>query len=98
MTDWSAYETDELASIYSDYHKDVYGFRPLGARIMLGRDAIIQGLQNLDMYMEIMKSTPEGRAQLREEGWIIEEPKQEIQSETVADLFDKPFRYNRWEN
>lgn len=73
------YETEELFSIYSDYHKDVHGIRPRGT---MTREQIIDGICSLDNYMERMKSTPEGREQLREEGWVIDE------SEYVSDYDD----------
>ena len=65
------YETEELAGYFSDYHKDVHGYRP---RMVDGRDrdAVIRGIEALDDYMEWMKSTPQGRAQLRSEGWDVE--------------------------
>lgn len=69
MTRWDNYEYDELTSVLSDYHKDVFGYRLR----MHGepREAIINELVALDNYMEKMKSTPEGRAQLLAEGWVI---------------------------
>lgn len=71
MTRWDDYEYDELVDTLSDYHKDVFGTRLR----MNGesREAVIQELVYLDRYMEKMKETPEGRAQLREEGWMIDE-------------------------
>ena len=72
MIDWNEYDTEELASIYSDYHKDVHGVRPRGVPLD-NRADLIEGLQGLDRYMARMKSTPEGREQLREEGWYIDE-------------------------
>jgi hypothetical protein len=38
------------------------------------RVVLIDGLESLDRYMATMKATPEGREQLREEGWHVEEP------------------------
>lgn len=69
MSRWNEYEYDELVATLSDYHKDVHGFRMHkdGAPI----EDIIYELDLLDSYMERMKSTPEGRAQLREEGWVV---------------------------
>lgn len=69
MSRWDTYEYDELVDTLSDYHKDVHGFRLR----MYGesREAVIAALDSLDSYMERMKSTPEGRAQLIEEGWVL---------------------------
>jgi len=77
---------NDLASFYSDFHKDVHGVRPhymdmaLCAcdypdhaslvEAMSHLDRLVQGLQD---YMTAMKSTFEGREQLRSEGWHIEE-------------------------
>lgn len=66
------YDTEELASWFSDYHKDVHGIRPRWVD-HTDRVAIIDGIQSLDRYMYNMKSTPEGRAQLRADGWVVDE-------------------------
>lgn len=68
-TRWDNYEYDELADILSDYHKDVFGYR----KRMFGesREAIIDELVYIDRYMDSMKSTPEGRAQLEADGWVL---------------------------
>lgn len=72
MSRWDTWEYDELVSILSDYHKDVFGHRMR----MAGRprEEIIDELDAIDQYMESMKSTPEGRNKLREDGWLIQEP------------------------
>ncbi len=69
MTRWDSYDYDELVSILSDYSKDVQGFRLR----MNGepKEAVINALVGLDNYMEMLKSTPEGRAKLTEEGWVL---------------------------
>ena len=71
-TRWDSYEYDELVEVLSDYHKDVFGTRVRmnGAP----RESVIAELDRIDRYMEQMKSTPEGREQLRAEGWAVEEP------------------------
>lgn len=70
VMNFDLYETEELASYFSDYHKDAYGYRP---RMVdhTDRMAVIRGIKGLDEYMAWMKSTPEGLAQLREEGWQV---------------------------
>jgi len=73
LEQYDQFETEELASIFSDYHKDVHGVRPRWVD-HTDRVAIIEGLESLDRYMMNMKSTPEGREQLREDGWCVEEP------------------------
>ena len=69
MSRWDTYEYDDLVNTLSDYHKDVFGTRLR----MYGesREAVIAELDSLDAYMERMKSTPEGRAELRENGWVV---------------------------
>jgi len=69
--DFAQYDTEELASWFSDYHKDVHGVRPRWVD-HTDRVAVIDGIQSLDRYMESMRSTPEGRAQLRADGWHVE--------------------------
>jgi len=71
MSRWDTWEYDELVEALSDYHKDVFGYRLR----MNGesREVVIQELLYLDRYMEKMKETPKGRAQLREDGWVIDE-------------------------
>jgi hypothetical protein len=68
-TCWDAYEYDELCCILSDYHKDVHGYRCR----MWGepREAVIAQLVALDDYMAAMKSTAEGRTELREQDWVF---------------------------
>lgn len=71
MSRWDTYEYNELVDTLSDYHKDVFGYR-----LRLNgsdRATLIEELDRIDQYMEKMKSTPEGRAQLREEGWVVDE-------------------------
>lgn len=72
MTNWNDYDTEKLASIYSDYHKDVHGVRPL-CWTYTDRVALISGLESLDLHMANMKATPEGRERLREEGWHVDQ-------------------------
>jgi hypothetical protein len=67
---WHEYETDELGDIYSDYYKDVHGFRPRNISAD-DRNGLIAGLIQLDCYMFNMRSTPAGRAQLKSEGWVV---------------------------
>lgn len=72
MIDWNLLDTEELASTYSDYHKDVHGVRPRWVD-HTDRVALLAGLEALDNYMDTMRSTFQGREFLRSEGWVIEE-------------------------
>lgn len=71
MSRWDTWQYDELVEALSDYHKDVHGYRLR----MNGepREAIVAALDSLDAYMDRMRSTPEGRSQLRADGWVVEE-------------------------
>lgn len=71
MSRWDTWQYDELVEALSDYHKDVFGTRLR----MNGepKEAIVRELDRIDAYMDRMRSTPEGRAQLREDGWVIQE-------------------------
>lgn len=71
MSRWNEYDYDELVATLSDYSKDVHGYRLR----MNGesKENVIKALDSLDSYMERMRSTPAGREQLRQNGWIIEE-------------------------
>jgi hypothetical protein len=72
MSKWNEYTTEDLDCILSDYSKDVNGFRDRTVSYN-DREALITKLESLDLYMESMKSTKEGRNRLREEGWVISE-------------------------
>ena len=77
-------EFNDLASMYSDFHKELHGFRPrtmaLCASDYPNHAALVEAMSHLQClddglrhYMESMKQTFEGREQLREGGWLIEE-------------------------
>lgn len=69
--DYISLQTRELAIIFSDYYKDVHGTRPRWVD-HTDRGALIAGLTALDEYMCWMRSTPEGREELREQGWVVD--------------------------
>jgi len=71
MRKYDIFDTEELASYFSDYHKDVHGVRPRWID-HTDRVAVIDGIHALDRYMEQMRATPEGREQLRAEGWVVD--------------------------
>ena len=77
-------EFNSLAQYYSDFYKDVYGMRPRGMALVASaypdRAALLEatshvrrGIDGLVDYLDAMKSTPEGRAQLRDEGWVVDD-------------------------
>lgn len=62
--------TEDIGNFFSDYYKDVHGFRPRHIDFN-DREALIKGIEDLDTYMETLMSTEEGRALLRSEGWNV---------------------------
>jgi cephalosporin-C deacetylase-like acetyl esterase len=77
FTDFSV---DELQGYYSDFHKDFYGFRPRGADVeqWTSKEYLVKQVNLIHDQMDQLKETFEGREQLREQGWIIEEPDPEL--------------------
>lgn len=69
MSRWNSWSYDELVDVLSDYHKDVFGYRlRLNGK---PKEVLIAHLDSLDEYMAKMRSTPEGRAQLQAQGWVV---------------------------
>ena len=67
---------DELQSYLSDFHKDYYGFRPRGIYTpseWSNRDILIEAINRIHDEMDELKKTPEGRAKLAADGWVINE-------------------------
>jgi hypothetical protein len=75
MSEFDSMELDELQSYFSDFHKDFYGFRPRFATPEEWNDSkwLIARIEGIHSVMDRMKETPEGREQLRYEGWVIDE-------------------------
>ncbi len=77
FTDFSV---EELQGYYSDFHKDLNGFRPRGADVdqWSSKHYLVDQINSLHNQMDRLKQTFEGREQLREQGWIIEETDVEL--------------------
>ena len=77
FTDFSV---EELQGYYSDFHKDLNGFRPRGAteEQWSSKQFLVTQINLLHNQMDLLKQTFEGREQLREQGWIIEETDPEL--------------------
>ena len=76
MNDFDDLTVEELQSYFSDFHKDFYGFRPRGYYTPAewqNRDVLVKAINQIHDAMDEMKKTPEGREQLRSEGWQIDE-------------------------
>jgi hypothetical protein len=70
------FNVEELQGYFSDFHKDFYGFRPRysTAEQWNSKEYLVTEINRIHDRMDNMKSTAQGRAYLREQGWIIEEP------------------------
>jgi hypothetical protein len=64
-------KVEELQSHYSDFHKDVHGFRPRSSTDeQWNSEEWLQGeIDGLHEYLAKLGSTPQGRVQLREMGF-----------------------------
>jgi hypothetical protein len=96
------FSAEELQGYYSDFHKDFYGFRPRGADLEQwnSKQFLVTQINLIHSQIDQLKLTFEGREQLREQGWIIEETDPELaqqakwlaqerereQAEVMADL------------
>jgi hypothetical protein len=83
------YDVEELQSYFSDFHKDFYGMRPRFAtpEQWRSREWLEASINAIHDTMDTMKETPAGRAELRANGWVIEETDFDIieQAEKSAD-------------
>lgn len=59
---------DEVFGFASDFHKDCFNFRP---RNMVTREDAVMIIHACERYLEQMKSTEDGLAQLRADGWNL---------------------------
>ena len=76
MSHFDDLTVEELQSYFSDFHKDYYGFRPRGIYTPAewqNRDVLVKAINGIHDAMDEIKKTPEGREQLRSEGWQIDE-------------------------
>jgi hypothetical protein len=74
------FSVEELQGYYSDFHKDLNGFRPRGAteKQWENKQFLVTQINLLHNQMDQLKQTFDGREQLREQGWIIEETDPEL--------------------
>ena len=68
-------KVEELQSHYSDFHKDVHGFRPRSSTDeQWNSEEWLSGeIDGLHAYIKMLGSTPEGRMQLREMGFCTDD-------------------------
>jgi len=78
--EFTDFSVEELQGYYSDFHKDLNGFRPRGAteEQCNSKQFLVTQINSLHDQMDLLKQTFEGREQLREQGWIIEETDVEL--------------------
>lgn len=69
------YDVEELQSYYSDFHKDFYGWRPRTASPAQwqSREWLEAAITAIHDVMDSMKQTVQGREELRQAGWQIDE-------------------------
>ena len=73
---------DELAQIYSDFHKDMYGFRPRHAGDWT-EEQLKAEIDSMHASLKKQEETFEGREQMREDGWWAEETDPVLQQRAV---------------
>jgi hypothetical protein len=80
VREFKDFSVEELQGYYSDLHKDFNGFRPrfASATEWNSKQYLVIQINLLHDQMDQLKQTFEGREQLREQGWIIEEPNPEL--------------------
>ena len=88
-SDFADLTVEDLQGYYSDFHKDFHGWRPRGATPEQWQDRafLVAQINAIHDAMDAMKATPEGRAELRRAGWVIE---------AYADEVIDPAEYAEW--
>jgi hypothetical protein len=86
-SDFAELSVDELQGYYSDFHKDFYGWRPRSATPEQWRDRgfLVAQINSIHDVMDAMKATPQGRAELRAAGWVIEDESEVIDPREYAE-------------
>lgn len=86
-SDFADLSVDELQGYYSDFHKDFYGWRPRGAtpEQWRNREFLVFQINVIHDVMDAMKATPAGRAELRRDGWVIDDEPEVIDPAEYAD-------------
>ena len=88
-SDFADLTVEDLQGYYSDFHKDFHGWRPRGATPEQWQDRgfLVEQINRIHDAMDAMKATPQGRAELRRAGWVIE---------AYADEVIDPREYAEW--
>ncbi len=71
---------EELQSLYSDFHKEVYGFRPrtMSKENWSSKSWLDSVIADLHASLESRKDSFAGRETMREEGWHVPETEPEL--------------------
>ena len=90
-------KVEELQSHYSDFYKDVYGFRPRSSTDEQWNSEVwLQGeIDGLHEYLAKLGSTAQGRAQLREMGFCTSD-KEADKAHSEAEARDREEEEARW--
>jgi hypothetical protein len=86
-SDFAELTVKDLQSYYSDFHKDFHGWRPRGATPEQWRDRefLVAQINGIHDALDAMKTSPEGRAELRRAGWVIEDEPEVIDPTEYAE-------------
>jgi hypothetical protein len=81
---------EELQSHYSDFYKDVHGFRPRNSTDeQWNSEKFLEGeIDGLHEYLRILGSTAQGRVQLREMGFCTDD-KEADEEHTAAEIRER---------
>ena len=90
-------KVEELQSHYSDFYKDVHGFRPRNSTDeQWNSEEWLQGeIDDLHKYLETLGSTANGRAQLREMGFCTSD-KEADKAYSEAEARERAEEEARW--
>ena len=86
-SDFADLTVDDLQGYYSDFHKDFHGWRPRSATPEQWQDRafLVEQINRIHDAMDAMKATPQGRAELRRAGWVIEDEPEVIDPAEYAE-------------
>ena len=90
-------KVEELQSHYSDFHKDVHGFRPRSSTDeQWNSEEWLSGeIDGLHAYIKMLGSTPEGRMPLREMGFCTDD-KEADEEWAAAEIRARDEEEARW--
>ena len=90
-------KVEELQSHYSDFHKDVHGFRPRSSTDeQWNSEQWLSGeIDGLHAYIKMLGSTPQGRVQLREMGFCTDD-KEADEEWAAAEIRARDEEEARW--